>query len=116
MEKFGGCRFAQSPTRRHATQTTAKPSYGGVGVGVATRKTICAVGPRLPAVSRSCTVRIDSPGGNNEVAEMKSQNWMRAAVLMKCVSPEASVNVQAFCPVVATLNRHAKSSSALVIV
>lgn len=47
---------------------------GGRGVGVATRTTTCAVGPRLPSVSRSRTLNRESPGGNKAVVAAKSQN------------------------------------------
>ena len=39
----------------------------GDGVKVATRTTICAVGPMTPPLSTTCAVRMASPGGNIEL-------------------------------------------------
>lgn len=89
--------------------------YRGVGVGVATRTTIWAVGPRLPLLSCSWTETSESPVGNSAVAETKSQNCTDAPGVMIFASPEASVIVHGPEGVKAW-NRHAKSLSAFVIV
>ena len=65
----------------------------GFGVGVATRTTICAVGPRLPATSLTFTDRMDSPGGNAAVVPTESQNCSAALAFTSRASPEASVKV-----------------------
>ncbi len=46
----------------------------GVGVQVATRTMIWAVGPTLPPVSFNCTVKRESPGGKACGALIGSQN------------------------------------------
>jgi len=64
-----------------------------LGVEGPTRTTICAGGPRLPSTSRSCTVRIESPGGYAAVADTKSQNCTLAAGLIGRASRDASKTV-----------------------
>jgi hypothetical protein len=66
----------------------------GVGVGVATRTTICASGPVLPSTSRSFAVTRESPVGKTAVVATKSQNCTVAPALISFGSPEASMNVQ----------------------
>ncbi len=87
----------------------------GVGVGVATRTTICAVGPVLPITSRKRTVTSESPDGKSAVAATKSQNCTAAPKLMSRGSPEASVNVHGDCAE-NCWKRQAKSCSASVII
>lgn len=68
--------------RDRATAAVAAPLQGR-GVGVATRTTICLLGPTLPRASRNRAVRTDSPGGNTAVAATISQNCDSAAGSMK---------------------------------
>jgi hypothetical protein len=92
------------------------PAHGvSVGVGVATRTTICAGGPVLPRTSRSLAVTRESPVGKTAVVATKSQNCTVAPAVISFGSPEASMNVHG----AAAENcwkRHAKSFNASVII
>jgi len=67
----------------------------GVGVGVATRITICAVGPVRPDTSASLAVTTLSPALNAAVAATMSQNCSVACGLMVCGSRVWSMRVHA---------------------
>jgi hypothetical protein len=86
-------RFA-TPKKRNTARTH---SHHGVGVGVATRMTICFVGPVRPKTSASLAVTTFSPGAKVAVAATMSQNCCVAAVLTVLGSRVMSTIVHADC-------------------